>query len=123
MGHSKEGRGGRRAGAGRKPGPLKKIKDEILARGDDAVFAYTLYTREMRNESNDLKLRLDCAKEVLDRNWGKPRQSVEHTGEDGGDLTIKVIYVNRDRNRDADPPPGSDGGGGLFSTFQRISMR
>lgn len=37
--------------------------------------------------------RLAAATYVIDRGWGRPRQSLEHSGKDGEPLHIEVTFV------------------------------
>jgi hypothetical protein len=84
-------RGGKRPGAGRKPKPISEIRDKAIEEAaDDAKYALGLYVSVMRDEKNDVALRLQCAKEVKDTVWGKPAQRVEATGKDGGAIEVKV---------------------------------
>jgi len=41
----------------------------------------------------DLAMRgnLAAINALMDRRWGKPQQRLEHTGEDGGDIVLKII--------------------------------
>jgi hypothetical protein len=68
----KSNRGGRRPGAGRRPKPLTDLNRKLCERLDDAVYAFELHAGTMRDEKQPLDLRLDCAKEVMNRVLGKP---------------------------------------------------
>ena len=39
------------------------------------------------------KNRTQVAMYILDQAYGKPKQAIEHTGEEGGPLIIKVTYA------------------------------
>lgn len=89
------GKGGKRPGAGRKPGSkqllLKDISAEILASaGPKAVWKRLL-------ESKDERIVLDALKYLSDRVWGKAVQSVNSTisNPDGSPLLtgLRVVSV------------------------------
>jgi hypothetical protein len=85
------GRGGRRPGAGRKPGSVTKRTQEIAA----AVLSQGMTPLEyllsvMRNENEDEARRLDAAKAAAP--YIHPRlAAVEHSGNAGKPLTIQVV--------------------------------
>lgn len=43
--------------------------------------------------------RVAAISQLLDRGWGKPKQQVEHTGEDGGALEIIVRTIIEERKK------------------------
>jgi len=62
--------------SGRKPRPITVLKRQLAEdRKDDAVYAYSLFVAVMRDEKELRRVRLDCAREVMDRVLGKPHQS------------------------------------------------
>jgi len=84
-------RGGKRVGAGRKPGAktvlTKDISAEILASaGPTAIWNRLL-------NSGDEKIVLECMKYLTDRVWGKAKQSVDSTisNPDGSKITSMVV--------------------------------
>lgn len=80
-------RGGKREGAGRKPGPLSPAKLELaaLAKGH-AQEAINTILDLMRDEREPGSTRLGAAVALLDRGYGKPFQAIHHAGHDGGEL-------------------------------------
>lgn len=87
-------RGGRRPGAGRKPGSLtqktKAVAEQLLLTGETPLeFALAV----MRSPDAGLRVRMDACKAALPHMH--PRlNSIEHAGEDGG--PIKVILNGAD---------------------------
>jgi hypothetical protein len=89
---SNSNRGGKREGAGRKRGVKNKRTQEIESAAQkyatDALEA--LHHVATKGESEGA--RVSAATALLDRGWGKPRQAVEHTGEGGGAVEVKVTH-------------------------------
>ena len=70
--------------SGRKPKAVTLAKRALMDRRiDDAEYAIDLHIQTMRDEKLDRNLRLGAAQIVMAEVWGKPRQQIEHTGEDG----------------------------------------
>ena len=82
-------RGGPRPGSGRPKGARSKLADDIreLA-GKDALKAWKRIVGLMQSE--DERVALAAAQEVLNRRYGKPAQAL--TGE-GGEGAVKVMVV------------------------------
>lgn len=80
------GPGGKRPGAGRKPGSVNKVTAEIRSAAQ-AYGAEALETlAELMRDSDNPGVRVAAAKELLDRGYGRSSQHVELTGKDGKDL-------------------------------------
>lgn len=85
-------RGGKRTGAGRKPGSpsratrAQKATLSELARAHTATALATL-VKVMRTGESDAS-KVAAANSILDRGYGKPRQSVEHSGAGGGPIQM-----------------------------------
>ncbi len=76
-------RGGARPGAGRKPKNMKLAQAAILSGKElDAKFAFEFFASVMRDENASRKERMDAAREILDRAWGKPAQMVREAEKD-----------------------------------------
>lgn len=91
---SKSGRGGKRPNAGRKPGSANKITVLIKASLAETAKAYTadaigVLVEIMVNPMHPAAARATCANSLLDRGWGKPAQSLEVSGKDGGPVLVK----------------------------------
>ena len=80
------------AGKGRPKGSLNKVTADIraLAREHGPAAIETLI-EIMQGAENDAS-RIAAAKELLDRGFGKSVQAVEHSGQDGKPLSIKVLF-------------------------------
>lgn len=86
----KSGRGGRRPGAGRKKGSenraslSQKTNLSFLARQHTEVAIRTL--SEICENGDSESARVSAANALLDRGYGKPTQSHEHSGKNGGPI-------------------------------------
>lgn len=81
--------GGKRAGAGKKPQAFTVLKRRLEAeRISDAEYAFALYASVMRDETQNLALRLQCGDWISNRVLGKPKEPNEHTGE----VILRVVY-------------------------------
>lgn len=80
-------------GSGRKKGTPNKATAEIkgLAQQHGADAIQTLATLMQKADSDTA--RIAAAKELLDRGYGKARQAVEHTGNDGGPITLLETVI------------------------------
>lgn len=89
---SKSKRGGARPGSGRPKGrkSAKTLEIEAAARQyrDDALKALAHVMAHSENDS----ARVAAANSILDRGFGRPRQALEHTGEEGGPIEIQVVH-------------------------------
>ena len=83
--------GGKRPGAGRKPGHVSKAKLDIAERakthGDAALQALV---DVMQDAKAPHSARVSAANAILDRGYGKPHQAVSHGGEDGGPIKLII---------------------------------
>ena len=89
--NSKSGRGGKRPGAGRKPGQRTKAKIELM----EAAKVYTAEALEtlahvMRSGDSEAA-RVAAADKLLDRGHGKPAQAI--TGADGGPISLETLIT------------------------------
>ena len=80
-------RGGKREGAGRKPGVPNKITADIKAIaqsfGEEAIKGLIEISRDIEAPH---AARVAAFREVLDRGYGKAKQGIEMTGEEGGPI-------------------------------------
>lgn len=76
--------GGKRPGAGRKPGRVSKAKIDIAERakthGDAAL---RTLAEIMASKDEPASARVAAANALLDRGFGKPAQSLDHSSSDG----------------------------------------
>jgi hypothetical protein len=89
-------RGGKRPGAGRPKGrkDAKTLEIEAAAKeyAGDALRALVKVARRGKSEGS----RVAAAVALLDRGYGRPRQSLEHSGPDGGPIDVRTNEL-RDR--------------------------
>ena len=57
---------------------------------EDAEYAFALFVTVMRSSSEDMPVRLDCAREVMDRVLGRPKQTNEHSGPNGKAISLTL---------------------------------
>lgn len=78
------GRGGARPGAGRKPGKVGKAKKELAEKAKEhAEAALKTLVDIATDKSKPAAARVSAATSLLDRGYGKPPQSIDHSSEDG----------------------------------------
>ena len=87
------GRGGKREGAGRKPGVQNKVTRELKGAAQvytaEALEVLIKIARSGKSES----ARVAAAIAVLDRGHGRPKQQTELTGKDDAPLTERTVIV------------------------------
>lgn len=85
-------RGGARPGAGRKPGQVSKAKREIAEMAKDhAAKALEVLVSVANNAKSPAPARVSAATAILDRGYGKPRQSVDMDGAFTGAFTVQYV--------------------------------
>ena len=89
----KRGRsGGPRPGSGRKSGLLDKAKQDIISAAKDLAPSALKTLESIHGNINEAAgARVSAAIAILDRGYGKPSQSLEHTGQGGGDIKHDVV--------------------------------
>jgi hypothetical protein len=71
-------RGGKRAGAGRKPKQAAVLRRKFIEDKQHAAEdAFAFLVEVMNNPEAALALRVESARQIQDRVWGKPRQAVD----------------------------------------------
>jgi hypothetical protein len=96
----KSKKGGARPGAGRKRGSKdaatrdQRMSIQALARTYDALALATL-ARVAESSPND-SAAVSASNSLLDRGYGKPPQSLEHSGPDGGPIQQQITSIQRD---------------------------
>jgi len=107
--------GGRKPGSTNKtPKPIKELAAEHTPEALDEILRLM---REAQNETT----RLAAARDIIDRAYGKPTQSVEQTGKDGGPIQlVEIVRFVRDKTavEQLAAPPVSNGSVGV-STGRR----
>ena len=85
-------RGGARAGAGRKPGVVSQLTRDIQAMArEHAEAALQTLVDVAEDEGASEAARVSAANAILDRAYGKPKQSLDLNGE--GLAGLSVTYV------------------------------
>lgn len=92
---SKLTKGGKRAGAGRKPSTLSGIAKKLPRESAELILS------EIKAQSKWVKLAgsederivLDTLKYLTDRAYGKAPQAMEHTGKDGEKLELVIRHI------------------------------
>lgn len=103
------GHGGKRPGAGRKPGGKNRATKEAKATLGDLARQHTgdaikALVRVMNDTEQSGSAVVAAANSLLDRGYGKPIQAVEHSGQDGEPMPFTGFVIER-----AKPDPsGSD---------------
>ena len=77
--------GGRRKGTPNKV--TVAIREAALAFGPDAIAELARLMHDGQTEH----VRIAACREILDRAYGKARQSVEHTGRDNGPIEVRAL--------------------------------
>ena len=84
------GTGGPRPGAGRKPGSVnettKLIREAAQKHGPDMIDELVRLAKQSESDA----ARVAAANAVLDRGYGRPKQSLEHVGEGGGPVQVNI---------------------------------
>jgi hypothetical protein len=85
--------GGKRPGAGRKPSTLNGVVAKLPK--DTAILILAKIKANQKwidlAGSRDERIRLEVLKYLTDRAHGKAKQSVEHTGENGGPVQSRIL--------------------------------
>lgn len=87
-------RGGRRIGSGAKKGNKhSSLRKEILELISDKDMKDAFEVCRTVLTGDDLKLALQAATYLIDQRFGRPKQRTELTGEDGGKVSLEIIYI------------------------------
>lgn len=76
-------RGGKREGAGRKPGAHNKVTADIMALAQQYSDEAVRELARLATKANSEAARVAAIKELLDRAYGKSKQPLEHGTKDG----------------------------------------
>lgn len=74
------GHGGKRRGAGRKPGAITKAKLDLAAKAKTHADTALKALVEIAKRGESETARVSAANAILDRGYGKPTQSLQHSG-------------------------------------------
>lgn len=95
------GHGGKRPGAGRKPGKVGKAKKELQDMAKDhAKEALETLRKIMTNDQEPAAARVSAANAILDRGYGKPPQAI--VGDPDAPVAVQMIT-----RRVVDPKDGA----------------
>lgn len=94
-------RGGARPGAGRKKGKLSQAKRAIAEMAKEHGEAALAVLADIASNGESETARVSAANAILDRAYGKPPQSLEHTGKDGE--AMKFTFLLDNAGASADP--------------------
>lgn len=84
--------GGKRPGAGRRKGAVSQAKLDIAAMAKEhAEIALKVLVSVANNTKAPSAARVSAASAILDRGFGKPRQSVEVDGTMAGVMTVTYV--------------------------------
>ena len=82
-------KGGKRVGAGRKPSPKTVLARLALSALDEEAEKSVRFMVNVRdNDEIAWSIRVEAAKDIIDRRFGKPRQAIEHSGEATGRFVL-----------------------------------
>lgn len=93
--------GGRRPGAGRKPGAVSKAKRQLAEMAKEHAEAALMTLVEIAgNDSENAAARVSAATAILDRGYGRPTQALQHTSPDGSmtpaSIELKIVKPDSD---------------------------
>ena len=94
--------GGARPGSGRPKGKQSKAKQNIVILAKSyAVGALETLNAIHGNNNESAGARVSAANAILERGYGKPAQTLEHTGAAGGDIkhTVTITIVRPKHKR------------------------
>lgn len=64
--------------------------------------ALKVLEQALKNENLDMKYRIEAAKEVFNRGWGRPKQSIDaNINVGGGEALLEAIALARKRTEEA----------------------
>ena len=90
---SKDSRGGKRKGAGRKPCTISGVEKKMARDTAHLILAKIKANQKWVDlaESDDPRIRFEVLRYLTDRAYGRPKQSVEHSGKDGEPIQTSVV--------------------------------
>jgi hypothetical protein len=90
---SKKSKGGARPGAGRKPRNLKTLAKKLPKESAEVILAEIKANQKWVKlaDAPDLRLQFEVLRYLTDRAFGKAKQAIEHTGENGGPVQSRIL--------------------------------
>jgi len=67
--------------------------EQALGKGQWNDSFINLTCRHLTRNGKDAALSLTALLRMLEMKYGKPKQTTEHTGKDGGEISVKVTHV------------------------------
>lgn len=94
---SKERRGGKRPGAGRKPTTIRGVMKKLPSETAELILATIDANQKWIALANDEdhRIQFEVMRYLTDRALGKPKQAVEHSGPGGGPIQHEHIDLSR----------------------------
>jgi len=93
--------GGKRPGAGRKPGAVSKAKRELAEMAKEHAEQALAVLAEIMAKGESDAARVSAANSILDRGFGRPFQSLHHSGPAGGPIaTIDAGRISTEALRE-----------------------
>jgi hypothetical protein len=84
-------RGGYRVNGGRKKKAATILRELCIRENVQEAEKSLMFIKSLRDDpTQPASLRVECAKEMMDRIWGKSKQSVEHSGE----VAARIVLVH-----------------------------
>jgi hypothetical protein len=89
-------KGGKRAGAGRKPSTIKGIAKKLPRESAELLLAEIKAQSKWRKlaASDDERIVLDTLKYLTDRAYGKAPQDVKHSSDEDSPMKMKIEIVH-----------------------------
>lgn len=84
--------GGKRAGAGRKPGAVSKAKRQLADKAKEHAEAALQTLVDIAKDGESDAARVSAANSILDRAYGKPFQATVHQGDEDAPIVHEVRY-------------------------------
>ena len=84
-------KGGARPGAGAKKKPATILRELCIRENIQEAEKSLEFIKKMRDDVKQApSLRVECAKEIMDRIWGKSKQSMDFNGS----VTARIVMVH-----------------------------
>jgi len=84
-------RGGKRDGAGRRPGKVAQARRDLADMAKTHAAAALKTLAEIAKDGESESARVSAATAILDRAYGRPPQAMQLTGEEGGPIKTEDV--------------------------------